>query len=252
MSTGIEWTDATWNPVTGCTEVSPGCDNCYARTFAERWRGIPGHPYEQGFDVRLWPERLDQPRRWTRPRNIFVNSMSDLFHPDVSDDYVVAVFESMRAAPQHRFQVLTKRPGRMAAVLRRVLSLPLPHVWLGTSVESAHYLWRADKLRETPAAVRFLSLEPLLGPLPGLDLTDIDWVIVGGESGHHARPMDLDWARDIRDQCAEASVAFFFKQTGSVVARQDGLSGKGTHPEELPSDLAVRQFPPTELVSPSV
>ena len=239
----IEWTDATWNPVTGCTEVSPGCDNCYARTFAERWRGIPGHPYEQGFDLRLWPERLDQPSRWAKPRVIFVNSMSDLFHTDVPDDYIDRVFDAMRRAPQHQFQVLTKRPGRMASVLQRIQPMPLAHVWLGTSVESEAYTWRIDKLRATPAAVRFLSLEPLLGPLPTLDLSGVGWVIVGGESGHGARPMDLDWARDIRDQCAAASVPYFFKQTGAVAARVLGGSGKGTDVGGIPPDLAVRQYP---------
>jgi protein gp37 len=244
----IEWTDATWNPVTGCTEVSPGCDNCYARTFAERWRGIPGHPYEQGFDLRLWPERLDQPSRWTKPRVIFVNSMSDLFHQDVPDDYIDRVFEAMRRAPQHQFQVLTKRPGRMASLLQRIQPIPLPHVWLGTSVESEAYTWRVDKLRATPAALRFVSLEPLLGPLTSLDLSGVGWVIVGGESGHGARPMDIEWARDIRDQCAAAAVPYFFKQTGAVAARVLGGSGKGTDPGTIPSDLAVRQYP-GDLVS---
>lgn len=239
----IEWTDATWNPMTGCTEVSPGCDNCYARTFAERWRGIPHHPYEQGFDLRLWPDRLEQPSRWAKPRFIFVNSMSDLFHQDVPDDYIAAVFDAMTQAPQHRFQVLTKRPGRMASVVQRIQPIPLPHVWLGTSVETDDYMWRVDKLRATPAAVRFLSLEPLLGPIPNLDLTGVGWVIVGGESGHGARPMNLDWARDIRDQCAAAAVPFFFKQTGTVAARNLELSGKGADAEAILPDLAVRQYP---------
>lgn len=239
----IEWTDATWNPVTGCTEVSPGCDNCYARTFAERWRGVPGHPYEQGFDLRLWPERLDQPSRWTKPRIIFVNSMSDLFHQAVPDEYIAKVFDAMRRTPRHQFQVLTKRPGRMASVLQRIQPTPLSHVWLGTSVESEEYTWRIDKLRATPAAVRFVSLEPLLGPLPNLDLSGVGWVIVGGESGHGAREMDIDWARDIRDQCATAGVPYFFKQTGAVAAQVLGGSGKGTDADTIPSDLAVRQYP---------
>lgn len=239
----IEWTDATWNPVTGCTEVSPGCDNCYARTFAERWRGVVGHPYEQGFDLRLWPERLGQPERWKRPRVIFVNSMSDLFHQDVPDSYVAQVFDAMGRSRQHRFQLLTKRPGRMASLLRRIQPDPLPHVWLGTSVESEDYSWRIDKLRQVPAAVRFISLEPLLGPLPDLNLESIDWVIVGGESGHGARRMDLEWARNLRDQCAAASIAFFFKQTGAIVAREMGWSGKGTDLDAIPADLAVRQYP---------
>lgn len=239
----IEWTESTWNPVTGCTEVSAGCDNCYARTFAERWRGVEGHPYEQGFDVRFWPERLDQPTRWTRPRMIFVNSMSDLFQEQVPHAYVARVFESMAAAPQHTFQVLTKRPGRMASLVRQVQEEPLENVWLGTSIEFDRFSWRADRLRETPAAVRFLSLEPLLGPLPSLDLNGIDWVIVGGESGHGARAMDIEWVRDLRDRCAEAGVAFFFKQLGSVLAKELGLRGKGTGLDDIPSDLHVREYP---------
>lgn len=243
----IEWTQATWNPVTGCTEVSPGCDNCYARTFAERFRGVPDHPYEQGFDLRLWPERLDQPTRWRKPRTIFVNSMSDLFHEDVPVDYIAQVFDAMAAAPQHTYQVLTKRPGRMASVLRRIQPEPLPHVWLGTSIELDKYTWRADKVRATPAAVRFLSLEPLLGPLPSLDLEDIAWVIVGGESGHGARPLDPDWVRDLRDRCADADVAFFFKQTGTWWARQLGLKSKGT--DGFPAEFDVREYPPQPVLA---
>lgn len=239
----IEWTEATWNPVTGCTEVSPGCDNCYARTFAERFRGVPGHPYEQGFDLKLWPERLEQPQRWKKPRVIFVNSMSDLFHEDIPVDYIRQVIDAMAAAPHHTFQVLTKRPGRMASVLRQIQPDPLPHIWWGTSVELDKYVWRADKLRETPAAVRFLSLEPLLGPLPSLDVTDIDWVIVGGESGHGARELRAEWARDLRDQCHVAGVAFFFKQTGAVWARELGQRGKGTDDDTIPAEFNVREYP---------
>jgi protein gp37 len=230
----IEWTEATWNPVTGCTEVSPGCDNCYARTFAERFRGVPDHPYEQGFDLKLWPERLEQPARWRRSRVIFVNSMSDLFHQDVPDDYIGRVLDAMAAAPQHVFQVLTKRPGRMASVMRRLRPVPLDHVWLGTSIESDEYVWRADKLRETPAAVRFLSLEPLLGPLPSLDLAGIDWVIVGGESGHHARPLDRSWVRDLRDRCGETGVAFFFKQWGGRTPKAGGRELDGRTWDQYP------------------
>ena len=208
----IEWTDATWNPVTGCTQVSPGCGHCYAKTFAERFRGVPGHPYERGFDLQLRPERLDQPLRWAKPRTIFVNSMSDLFHPDVPENYIAEVFEVMHAAPRHRFQVLTKRAERLAELAP---SLPWPdNVWMGVSVESQHWTSRIDHLRETPAAVKFLSCEPLLGPLD-LELDGIDWVIVGGESGPGARPMQPAWARGIRDQCAEAGTPFFFKQWGA-------------------------------------
>lgn len=245
----IEWTEATWNPITGCTEVSPGCDLCYARTFAERFRGVPGHPYEQGFDLKLWPERLEQPAKWKRPRVIFVNSMSDLFHEDVPMDYIARVFNAMASSPQHTYQVLTKRPGRMASVVRQLRPDPLPHVWLGTSIELDRYAWRADKLRETPADVRFLSLEPLLGPLPSLDLSAVDWVIVGGESGHGARPLDPQWVREVRDRCAEAGVPFFFKQMGSAWTRSLGLRGKGTSTEEIPKEFHVRQYPARTLAT---
>ena len=208
----IEWTDATWNPVTGCTEVSPGCAHCYAKTFAERFRGVPGHPYERGFDLQLRPERLDQPLRWKKPRSIFVNSMSDLFHEAVPDEYIREIFDVMAIADQHRFQVLTKRAERLAELAP---SLPWPaHVWMGVSVENQRWTSRIDHLREVPAAVRFLSCEPLLGPLE-LDLEGIDWVIAGGESGPGARPMRPEWPRGIRDQCGAVGVAFFFKQWGA-------------------------------------
>lgn len=245
----IEWTEATWNPVTGCTEVSPGCDNCYARTFAERFRGVPGHPYEQGFDLKLWPDRLEQPARWKKPRTIFVNSMSDLFHEDVPIDYIAQVFDAMAAAQHHTYQVLTKRPGRMASVIRQLRPEPLPQVWLGTSIELDKYTWRADKLRQTPAAVRFLSLEPLLGPLPSLELHGLDWVIVGGESGHGARPLEAEWVRDLRDRCVGQGVAFFFKQTGAVWARKLGHRSKGTDTGEIPDEFLVRQYPQRQLIT---
>ena len=207
----IEWTEATWNPVTGCTQVSPGCARCYAKRFAERFRGVPGHPYERGFDVVERPERLGQPLRWKRPRTIFVNSMSDLFHEAVADDFVASVFEAMERAGRHTFQVLTKRPERAAALAP---SLPWPpNVWLGVSVENQRWTTRVDALRAIPAAVRFLSCEPLLGPLD-LDLEGVGWVIAGGESGPRARPMDIAWARGVRDQCLAAGVPFFFKQWG--------------------------------------
>lgn len=208
----IEWTDATWNPVTGCTQISPGCAHCYAKNFAERFRGVPGHPYERGFALQLRPDRLDQPLRWRKPRTIFVNSMSDLFHPKVPEAYIRDVFEVMERADQHRFQVLTKRAERLAELAP---SLPRPeHVWIGVSVENQRWTSRIDALRRVPAAVRFLSCEPLLGPLE-LDLSGIHWVIAGGESGPRARPMQPDWARLVRDQCAEAGVPFFFKQWGA-------------------------------------
>ena len=207
----IEWTEATWNPVTGCTQVSPGCAHCYAKRFAERFRGVPGHPYERGFEVMERPERLEQPLRWKRPRTIFVNSMSDLFHEEVARDFAAAVFAVMEQAGWHTFQVLTKRPDRAAALAP---SLPWPpNVWLGVSVENQRWTTRIEALRAIPAAVRFLSCEPLLGPLD-LDLEGIGWVIAGGESGPRARPMDIAWARSVRDQCLASGVPFFFKQWG--------------------------------------
>jgi protein gp37 len=209
----IEWTEATWNPVTGCTKVSPGCAHCYAETFAERFRGVPGHPYESGFDLQLRPERLSLPASWKRPRRIFVNSMSDLFHPDVPDEFVISVFNAMRDAKQHIYQLLTKRPERAAQLAPKLAPWP-GHVWMGASVESQRWTCRIDALREVPAAIRFLSCEPLLGPLT-LNLEAIHWVIVGGESGPKARPMKPQWAESIRDQCAVADVAFFFKQWGA-------------------------------------
>lgn len=208
----IEWTESTWNPVTGCTKVSPGCAHCYAETFAERFRGVLGHPYEVGFDLTLRPERLELPLHWREPRRVFVNSMSDLFHEGVPENYIAKVFATMERAHWHTFQVLTKRPERAAAI-GDDLCWP-PNVWLGTSIELQRWTTRLDSLRRTPAAVRFLSCEPLLGPLD-LDLSLVDWVIVGGESGHGARRMDPDWARGIREQCRAAQVPFFFKQWGA-------------------------------------
>ncbi len=211
----IEWTDATWNPVTGCTQVSPGCKNCYALRFAERWRGVPGHPYQQGFDLKVWPERLRLPLHWKQPRTIFVNSMSDLFHEGVPEDYIQKVFAIMVQADRHRFQILTKRHHRLEALAPR---LPwAPHIWMGVSVETQRWTARVSALRNTAAAVKFLSCEPLLGDLH-LDLTGMDWVIVGGESGPGARPMQERWALHIRDQCKAAGVPFFFKQWGEYDA----------------------------------
>jgi len=188
-NSSIEWTEATWNPVTGCTMVSPGCAHCYAEAYAERFRNMPNHPYSQGFDLRLWPERIDLPLRWKRPRHIFVNSMSDLFHEDVPLDFIRSVFDTMKRADWHTFQILTKRPDQTLALANR---LPWPrNVWMGVSVENQRWTTRIDALRLVPAAVRFLSCEPLLGPVD-LDLRGIDWVIVGGESGPRARPMKAD------------------------------------------------------------
>jgi protein gp37 len=209
----IEWTDATWNPIRGCTKVSPGCAHCYAETFAERFRGVPGHPYEHGFDLRVVREKLDEPLGWKKPRRIFVNSMSDLFHDEVPTAFIKEVFDVMRRAHWHQFQLLTKRPER-ALSLKDDLQWA-PNIWFGVSVESERYLSRVDRLRETSAAVKFLSLEPLLGALPTLDLLCIDWVIVGGESGAGARPMRSEWVHGIRDRCVAESVPFFFKQWGA-------------------------------------
>ncbi len=234
----IEWTNATWNPVTGCTKVSPGCQHCYAETFAERWRGLPAHPYAQGFDLRLWPERLDLPLTWRKPTTIFVNSMSDLFHEKVPVPFIRKVFLAMETASWHTFQILTKRSQRLARLAPRLKWSP--NVWMGVSIESASYLWRADNLREVPSAVRFLSLEPLLGPLGTIDLTDIDWVIVGGESGPGARRMEPVWARDIRDQCLAAGVSFFFKQWGGVRKKKNGRLLDGRTWDEMPNGIALR------------
>ncbi len=237
----IEWTDATWNPVRGCTKVSAGCKHCYAETFAERWRGIPGHPYEQGFDLRLVPEALELPLKWKKGRRVFVNSMSDLFHEAVPSEFIEDVVSVMRACPQHRFQLLTKRSAR----LRQLgTSLDLPeNVWLGVSVEDERQLQRIHDLVTVPAAVRFLSLEPLLGPLDKIPLEGVHWVIVGGESGPGARPIDPAWVRGIREQCTRAGVAFFFKQWGGVRKKLAGRELDGRTWDDMP--MAVQ--PETRL-----
>ncbi|MBX6314794.1 MAG: phage Gp37/Gp68 family protein [Isosphaeraceae bacterium] len=234
----IEWTDATWNPVRGCTKVSPGCAHCYAETFAERFRGVAGHPYEQGFDLRLVPEKLVEPLRLTKPRMIFVNSMSDLFHKGVSDAYVEAIAKVMWVANWHTYQVLTKRSERMAQMLRTSLRelAAAPHVWWGVSVENRRQgLPRIDHLRDTPAAVKFLSVEPLLEDLGAVNLAGISWVIVGGESGHGARPMREEWVRSIRDQCLAAGVPFFFKQWGGVRKSLAGRELDGRTHDAMPA-----------------
>lgn len=273
-NTAIEWTDATWNPITGCTKVSPGCDHCYAEIFAERWRGTPGHHFENGFDLILRPGRLDQPLRWKRPRLIFVNSMSDLFHPAVPTEFIARVFAVMAASPQHIYQVLTKRHGRMRSLLRdecqcgsghapgvhfrsamewaatphsptyvaglepglyHRMQWPLPNVWLGVSVEDRAWAEvRVHALLTTPAAVRWLSCEPLLGPI-NLEQAGghlVDWVVAGGESGPGARPMHPDWARSLRDQCKAEGVPFFFKQWGEWAPAADLDPGLREHARE--------------------
>ena len=233
----IEWTDATWNPVRGCTRISPGCKHCYAETFAERFRGVPGHPFEHGFDLRLVPEKLPQPLHWRSPRKIFVNSMSDLFHDDIPTDYIVEVGRVMALANWHTYQVLTKRAARMQKLLKGKLRFAAeqPHIWWGVSVENRkHGLPRVDLLRDMPAQVRFLSIEPLLEHLGPLNLKGINWVIVGGESGPGARPMAADWVRDIRAQCRRAKVAFFFKQWGGVRKSEAGRALDGQTYDEFP------------------
>ena len=238
----IEWTDATWNPVTGCSRTSPGCDNCYALTLAARLKAM-GNPRYQvdgdppnsgpGFGIQLHYDLLDMPRRWKRQRTIFVNSMSDLFQPDVPFEFIAEVFRVMNDTPQHRFQVLTKRSRRLAAIADDLTWSD--NIWMGVSVETRRYCFRIDHLRQVPARVRFLSLEPLIGPLADLDLTGIHWVIVGGESGHGARPIDPGWVRDIRDQCEDASVPFFFKQWGGRTPKAGGRTLDDRTFDEMPA-----------------
>jgi protein gp37 len=221
----IEWTDATWNPVRSCTKISPGCKHCYAETFAERFRGVPGHPYEHGFDLRLVPDKLVEPLLWSAPRMIFVNSMSDLFQEDVPDWYVMLVARVMSLATWHTFQVLTKRSERMRDLLNGELAFAAdqPHIWWGVSVENQrHGVPRIAHLRKARACVRFLSIEPLLEDLGTLDLDGIHWVIVGGESGHGARPMEAEWVECVRRQCDQARISFFFKQWGGVQKARNG------------------------------
>lgn len=220
----IEWTDATWNPVTGCTKIGPGCDNCYAERFAERWRGIEGHPYGQGFDLRLWPSRLGQPARWKKPRMIFVNSMSDLFHKDIPTAHIDAVFDAMEAADWHVYQVLTKRSSLMRNyVKRRYDGGRVPsHIWLGVSVEDRAHKSRIEHLRQINSDARFISFEPLLGPIGKVDLTGVAWAIVGGESGPRARPMEPAWANELKSACDQFEVAFFFKQWGGPRPKSGG------------------------------
>ena len=229
---GIEWTDATWNPLTGCTKVSPGCAHCYAEKMAVRLHAMRNPRYRNGFSLTLHEDLLDAPLRWKRPRRIFVNSMSDLFHEGVPLDYIQRVFAAMSAAHWHVFQVLTKRSRRLADVAGS-LDWP-PNVWQGVSVENRRYIHRADDLRRIPAAVRFLSCEPLLGPLTGLELTGIDWVIAGGESGVGHRLMRPEWATDLRDRCSAAGVPFFFKQWGGIRPKARGRTLDGRIWDEWP------------------
>jgi len=249
MSDGssIEWTDATWNPVRGCTKISPGCKHCYAETFSERWRGIPGHAYEQGFDLRLIPEKLSEPLRWTRSRLVFVNSMSDLFQKNVPESYIRLVFEAMNLANWHIYQILTKRASRLRQITNRFPNdlVTQHHIWLGVSVEDRKYgLPRIDELRCAQAGVRFLSVEPLLEDLGEFDLDGIDWVIVGGESGPGARPMKEEWVLSVRDQCEAARVPFFFKQWGGIRKKIRGRTLDGRTYDGVPSDVDRLEAPP--------
>jgi len=236
LNSAIEWTDATWNPVTGCTKISPGCDHCYAERFSERFRGVPGHPFELGFDLALRPERLAQPLAWKRPKMIFVNSMSDLFHKAVPTDFISRVFDTMEQAHWHTFQVLTKRSSLLRSFVNtRYQTRPVPgHIWLGVSIEDQKRASRIRHLQQANATIRFLSVEPLIGPPGVLDLSGISWVIVGGESGPGARPMDASWVRSVRDQCLAQSVPFFFKQWGGLRPKSGGRELDGRQWNEFP------------------
>lgn len=237
LNSKIEWTEATWNPVRGCTKISPGCKHCYAETFAERFRGVPGHPYEQGFDPLLVPHKLSEPAAWSHPRTVFVNSMSDLFQDAVPTEYIASVINVMSKVRWHTYQVLTKRAGRMRDLLSSDLNQYSvePHIWWGVSVEDRKYgLPRLDLLRRTPGVVRFLSIEPLLEDLGSIDLSGIHWVIVGGESGPGARKMESAWVERIQSQCEEQGVPFFFKQWGGVQKKRTGRLLRGTTYDGFP------------------
>jgi protein gp37 len=235
QGSGIEWTESTWNPITGCTKVSPGCKFCYAERMAERLQAMGQPNYRDGFRLTLQPHMLELPLRWKKPQTIFVNSMSDLFHKDVPLEYLLRVFDVMRRAHWHNFQVLTKRSERLAEIGPEMEWTP--NIWMGVSVEHHDYRFRIDHLRSTGAMLKFLSLEPLLGPLPHLDLRRIDWVIVGGESGSSARPMDAKWAIDLRDQCRAAKVKFFFKQWGGKNKKRAGRLLEGRTWDQRPDPL---------------
>lgn len=245
QSSSIEWTETTWNPVTGCTKVSPGCKHCYAERMAKRLKAMGQSRYADGFRVTLQSDLAEEPLRWRKARRVFVNSMSDLFHPDVPIAFILKIFETMEKAYWHQFQVLTKRPERLRMLADR-LPWP-PNLWMGVSVERQDYFWRIAELVEVPAAIRFLSLEPLLGPLPSLPLKGIDWVIVGGESGPGARPIAIDWVREIRGRCVEQKVPFFFKQWGGTRKSRTGRELDGRTWSEFPCELPAR--PHSEAVA---
>jgi protein gp37 len=228
----IEWTDATWNPITGCTKISPGCKHCYAERLALRLQAMRQANYKNGFELTLQPQMLERPLRWKAPKRIFVNSMSDLFHDDVPTEYIKQVFDVMRQADWHQYQLLTKRSRRVRKISKELKWAP--HIWMGVSVENQKYVGRIDDLRKTGAYVKFLSLEPLLGPLPKLSLSGIDWAIVGGESGPGARELRPEWVTEIRDQCMKAGVPFFFKQWGGVQKKKKGRTLEGRTWDEMP------------------
>ena len=240
----IEWTNGTWNPVTGCTKVSAGCDHCYAERLSERFRGVKGHPFETGFDLTLRPARLEQPLRWRRPQLIFVNSMSDLFHKDIPTEYIHSVFDTMERADWHIYQVLTKR----SSLMRRFVQERYPcgeapsHIWLGVSIEDDRALTRLRQLKQTNASVRFVSFEPLLGAMGTVDLKNIHWVIAGGESGPGARKVQADWVRELRDQCETQRVAFFFKQWGGRTPKAGGNTLDGRQWMQYPEIERGRQY----------
>ena len=238
QGSNIEWTESTWNPITGCTKISPGCKHCYAKRMAERLRAMGQANYANGFDLTLQPHMLEIPLRWKKPQAIFVNSMSDLFHEDVPIGYIRQVFDVMARAHWHRFQVLTKRANRLAELSPRLVWAP--NIWMGVSVENAKYAYRIDELRSAASSIKFLSLEPLLGPLSGLDLHGIDWVIVGGESGPRARLVDPAWVTDLRDQCERANVPFFFKQWGGTNKKRSGRLLDGRTWDQMPDDRVVQ------------
>jgi protein gp37 len=251
QNSSIEWTDATWNPVTGCTKITAGCDNCYAERFSERFRGVPGHPFESGFDLTLRPERLMHPLGWKKPRMIFVNSMSDLFHKDIPAEFVGRVFDTMEKANWHTYQVLTKR----SSLLRNFVnsrygndSAP-PNIWLGVSVEDQSSLVRLQHLKETRATIRFVSFEPLIGPIGRVNLSGIHWAIVGGESGPKARPLEEQWVRELRDECQRQGVAFFFKQWGGRTPKSGGNMLDGRQWMDYPT---LRPALPKPLPQPSL
>lgn len=246
QKSSIEWTDATWNPVRGCTKISPGCKHCYAERFAERFRGVPGHAYEQGFDLRLIPEKIAEPLKWSSPKMIFVNSMSDLFHEDVPEAYIQRIVEVMAAANWHTYQVLTKRAERMQALLNSTLQFAAgtDHIWWGVSVENCrHGLPRIESLRKSRVAMRFLSVEPLLEDLGEIELSGINWVIVGGESGAGARRLDPAWVVRIREQCCQANIPFFFKQWGGVQKSKAGRELEGRTHDEIPPRISRPVLP---------